>query len=136
MKNYKSVIVDGNIVDDYFVSPDGEVWSTKGLSARKLSKAKPSGSRQYPMVSIRINNRSKSIDVHRIVCASFHKFPRPNGITSSEWNKTPEKVQKLLQSLYQVNHIDHDHFNHHPSNLEWVTVKENSKKYQEHCDIK
>jgi hypothetical protein len=132
MRNYKPVVVNGNIVEDYFVSPDGEVWSTKGVNIKKLSKAKPSGKRKYPMVSIRINGRSKSIDVHRLVCASYHKFPKPNGITHAEWKSTPDKVQNLLKSLYQVNHIDHNHSNHHPSNLEWVTVKENSKKYQQH----
>lgn len=136
MKNYKPVVVDGIIIEDYWVSPEGDIWSTKQLNPKKLKPGNTKTQNNYPKVSLSKNNKAKTYLVHRLVCETYHKFTVPNGVTKQEWKMTPESVKQLLTRLYQVNHIDHDHYNHHPSNLEWVTVKENSKKYQEHCDIK
>ena len=76
--------------------------------------------------------------VHRLVCETYHKKPMPKELQNLNWNCVPDKERKILQDFvthadrYQVNHIDHNHNNFHPSNLEWVTIKENQQKYQEH----
>jgi hypothetical protein len=132
MKNFRPVVVDFEIIPEYFVSPDGDIWSTKGKTPRKLRPGNTKTQNNYPKVVLCSNGVSKSYYVHRIVCTAYHKFPKPESVTKKEWNATPESVKKLVESMYQVNHIDHDHYNHHPSNLEWVTVKENNKKYQDH----
>jgi len=132
MKNFRPVVVDFEIIPEYFVSPDGDIWSTKGKTPRKLRPGNTKTQNNYPKVVLCSNGVSKSYYVHRIVCAAYHKFPKPESVTKEEWNATPESVKKLVELMYQVNHIDHDHYNHHPSNLEWVTVKENNKKYQDH----
>lgn len=131
MKQLKPAIVDGSVVKDYFVCPEGNVWSCKRVNWRKLSPT-VSGKSAYPKVKLSILGKMKTLYSHRVACESFHKFPTPEGVTKAEWKITPDKVKRLLGSLYQVNHIDHDHANFHPSNLEWVTVKQNSGKYQEH----
>ena len=138
MKNFRPVIVDQKIVRDYFVSPEGEIWSARCGTVKQLIGS-VGGNTKYPKVRIVVegvrgqsNYIRRNISIHRIVCASFHEFPTPDGVKIKEWKETPESVKKLVQSMYQVNHIDHDHQNYHPSNLEWVTVKQNSKKYQEH----
>jgi hypothetical protein len=132
MKNFRPVVVDFEIIPEYFVSPDGDIWSTKGKTPRKLRPGNTKTQNNYPKVVLCSNGVSKSYYVHRIVCTAYHKFPKPESVTKEEWNATPESVKKLVELMYQVNHIDHDHYNHHPSNLEWVTVKENNKKYQDH----
>jgi hypothetical protein len=132
MKNFRPVVVDFEIIPEYFVSPDGDIWSTKGKTPRKLRPGNTKTQNNYPKVVLSSNGVSKSYYVHRIVCTAYHKFPKPESVTKEEWNATPESVKKLVELMYQVNHIDHDHYNHHPSNLEWVTVKENNKKYQDH----
>jgi hypothetical protein len=132
MKNFRPVVVNFEIIPEYFVSPDGDIWSTKGKTPRKLRPGNTKTQNNYPKVVLSSNGVSKSYYVHRIVCTAYHKFPKPESVTKEEWNATPESVKKLVELMYQVNHIDHDHYNHHPSNLEWVTVKENNKKYQDH----
>ena len=129
-KTLKPAVADGKIIEGYFVCPDGNIWSAKGKFWKKLS---PSSCPPYPKVSLSVNRgKMKSFYAHRIVCESIHSFPIPDGVTNSEWKNTPDKIKKILSTLFQVNHIDHDHFNHHPSNLEWVTVKQNANKYQQH----
>jgi len=133
-KSLRPVVVDGNVIEDYAIDKDGNIWSSRtGTQWKKLRPAGANGPSNYPRVSLRISTeKSKTFFVHRLVCEAFHKFPHPDGVSKSEWNKTPASVKKLLNGTYQVNHIDHDHFNFHPSNLEWVTVKANAKKYQQH----
>jgi hypothetical protein len=138
MRGFRPVIIDQKIIKDYFVSPDGEIWSAKGGTVKQLLGS-VSGTKRYPKVRIIIdgvrgtdNYVRRSVSIHRIVCESFHPFPVPETVKAKVWKTTDESVKNLVKSLYQVNHIDHDHQNYHPSNLEWVTVKQNSKKYQEH----
>jgi hypothetical protein len=132
MKKCKPVIVDGNIIEDYWVLPDGNILSTKQDKPKTLRPGNTKTQNNYPKVVLCSNGVSKSYYVHRIVCEAYHKFPIPAGVTKTEWEQTPESVKHLLARSYQVNHIDHDHNNYHPSNLEWVSVKENSSKFQSH----
>jgi len=128
----KPVIVDGQVIPDYFVCRNGDIWSTKrGDYLRKLV-VKASGNCPYPKVALNINGKSHTKMAHRVVCETWHKFPVPIGVTKSEWKQTPDSVKALLRGGYQVNHIDHVVENYHPSNLEWVTVKQNAQKREEH----
>jgi len=136
MKDFKPVIIDGEVVSDYFVAPDGNIWSTKGKKPRQLKPGNTKTQNNYPKVVISTNGKGRSQLVHKLVCLAYNKFPMPDGVTKEEWKATPDSVKRLVESMYQVNHIDHDHYNYHPSNLEWVTVKQNSKKYQEHRESK
>ena len=59
-------------------------------------------------------------------------LPVPEGITKTDWKKTPARVKAMLRKIWQVNHIDHDHLNFNPKNLEWTTGTENVAAYQRH----
>jgi len=127
----KPAVVDGEIVEDYFVCRNGDIWSRKrGYYLRKLSTS-VTFDNPYPKLGIRINGKPYTKYAHKIVCETYHEFPIPQGVTVSEWNQTPDSVKVLLRNGFQVNHINRDHKNHHPSNLEWVSVKENSEKYNQ-----
>lgn len=87
----------------YEVSNLGRVLSKKYKIPRILKPDKSSG-----YFRVRIYN--KWIPVHKLVCKLF--------------------VVNLQNKKY-VNHIDEDKLNNHFSNLEWVTHRENLKKYHE-----
>ena len=131
LNKLKPAVVDGIVIDGYYVCSDGHIWSAKRSGWRKLTPD-ISGNCPYPKVDFSMGSKKKKVLVHRVVCETFHSFPMPEGVSDSEWKITPKTVKKLLNSLYQVNHIDHNHTNHHPSNLEWKTVKGNARAYQEY----
>jgi hypothetical protein len=134
----RPVIFRGEIVPDYYVSVDGDIVSGKRGDLRMLSVSEGCKHNPYPKVGLSINGKSATVMVHRLVCETFHEKPMPEELRGLNWNNIPDKERKIIQEFvthadrYQVNHIDHDHNNFHPSNLEWVTVKENQQKYQEH----
>jgi hypothetical protein len=127
----QSAVVDGKFLKDYYVDGTGNIWSNKYNKWRKLKPTK-AGNTPYPRVSFYINGKIKACMIHRVVCETFHEFPIPEGVTEKEWSRTPASVKKLLRASFQVNHIDHQHDNYHPDNLEWVSVRQNSAKYQEY----
>ena len=84
----------------YQVSTLGRVYSKKtNLYLVQMSK------RGYMAVNLYFNRKMSTRTVHRLVALAF--IPNPE-------NKP------------QVNHIDYDRTNNKLSNLEWVTVQENS----------
>jgi hypothetical protein len=129
---FKTVVVDGVQFSDYMVDRLGNIWSLKGKDPIILKPNISGKSAKYPKVTLCSNGDRKTVFVHRLVCSAWHNFPTPNGINARAWKRTPSEVKSLLTSLFQVNHIDHNHKNFHPSNLEWVTVKENSQAWQSH----
>lgn len=130
----KPVVYKGKICQGYYLDEKGYIYSNKQSAPgylRQMSQC-VHGGKPYPRVSIQIDGVPKTIFLHRLVCETFHPFPKPHSITSKDWRKTPKAVKRLVQNNFQVNHIDHVHANFHPSNLEWVDVTENQRKYQEH----
>jgi len=135
MENYKQVVYNGEVIDGYWIARNGKIWSDKQTVFKPLTEAIARKS-PYPKVGLMYRGKIKSFYVHRLVCEAYHKFPKPNGVSKEVWDQTHETVKNLITSMYQVNHIDHDHGNFHPDNLEWVTVQENAKKYQTHSKTK
>jgi hypothetical protein len=130
----KQIVFGGRIMDGYFIEyNDGEVriLSHKNYWVKSLSIPK-SGSAKYPKVVFRHNGKNIHADIHRVIAENLIPFPRPTSITKKDWERTPEEVKSHIKSLYFVNHIDHDKYNCHPSNLEWVTSKQNSHAFQKH----
>jgi hypothetical protein len=131
----KKAMYRGKIVPDYYVDNEGYIYSTKRGYYHQMSM-NISGNTPYPYVNLVIDGKSTRVAVHTIVCETFHKKPAPNILTKKEWNSIEKDIRdKLISYLthadrFQVNHIDHDHTNHHPSNLEWVSQRENIEKYQ------
>ena len=133
--NLKPVVYRGEIVEGYFVNEEGYIYSNKRGYYHKLS-ANISGNTPYPYINIQIKNKSFKVAVHTLVCETFHKKPLPKILTKKQWNSIDKDIRDILLEYlthadrFQVNHIDHNHKNHHPSNLEWVTQRENIEKYQ------
>jgi hypothetical protein len=135
-------VADGNTILNYYVDTSGNIWSNHFSNLKML---KPSRSGKYYTVSfhseafIDYPGSKRTFMVHRVVAETFIPAPKENRVPDEDWESTPESVKKLI-NLYKkekarallVNHIDHDKNNYHPSNLEWVTFKENAAAYQQH----
>jgi hypothetical protein len=140
--NFAPIVYRGEVVENYFLDEKGNVYSTKRGGYTILSLQKGDDWNPYPKVGIRVKGKQKTLMIHRLVCETFHKKPLPDVLSEQEWAKIPKKIKdKLIDHIqhadrYQVNHIDHDRLNFHPSNLEWVTTSENQQKYQEHKKVK
>ena len=128
---YKGFTLDGY----YFVLEDDTIHLVSHLRGRAINlKPHVSGRSKYPKIGVRVGYGSyKTIHVHQIVAQTFHAFPIPDGVTASEWERTPESVKNHFSNHYwEANHIDHNHLNYHPDNLEWVSRGVNVDKYHIH----
>lgn len=97
-------------VNGIYLSEDGRIFSEIGITFRKVT-AKGSDTRYGHYAACCISNselgKNKSVFIHRIVCETFHP--------------------KLESDSLEVNHIDGNKLNNHPSNLEWATKSQNRK---------
>ena len=127
------VIYNQEEYHDYGVDPaTGEIYSKRSGTWRKMSFS-VSGKSPYPSGAFSYSGKVKFIVQHIAVHETLNPtIPVPPGITKSEWKATPQSVKKMLRHVWQVNHIDHDHTNYHPSNLEWTTAQQNVNAYQKH----
>lgn len=94
-----TVFIDGEYYYDYMVSNQGRIFS---LKSNCFMEGRCNNG--YNQIKLRKDGKNHYKFVHRIVAESFCK---------NDENKP------------HVNHIDGNKYNNHPSNLEWVTAKEN-----------
>jgi hypothetical protein len=123
----------------------GEIYSIKRGSWVPLSIQYPKKNRNgglYPtfVVSSPLFTsafKAKVMLVHVAAHETLNpRLPIPDGITKIVWLNTDPSVKALCRGLWQVNHIDHDRLNFHPSNLEWVSASTNIQKYGDHLKLK
>jgi hypothetical protein len=123
---FEPAIDSGRILPGYYVCTiDGSFWSTKRNYLKIVTPCGPASG--YLSVYPRLDGATLTLQLHRIVAETLISFPRPKTISESDWALTPESVKAVVKLGYLVHHIDHDKHNFHPSNLEWVTAKENSQ---------
>lgn len=120
----------------YFRLKEGKIqfFSNRRGSLKEMN-TNVSGKSKYPKVCIVVNECGdrKTVHLHQIVAQTFHNYPLPDGVTEADWRRTPKSVKLHFDAHYwEANHIDHDHMNYHPSNLEWVSRGVNVDKYHEH----
>ncbi len=123
----KAIMVGGIELQDYYIQyKNGKVsiLSEKQTGIKEMSIPRE-GKALYPKIKFRHEGKNIPVDIHRVIAENLIPFPRPKNITKKDWDKTPATVKSVLKSVYFVNHIDHDKYNCHPSNLEWVTPKQN-----------
>jgi hypothetical protein len=138
-KKYRALRYNNETYPGYWVCEEGylytskESWRNPLREMRKLNE-RLGGNSPYPKTNISVNGINKTLLVHIAVCDTWNhtSMPIPDGVSKADWKQTPKSVKAAMRFMYQVNHIDHDHCNHHPSNLEYVTSRQNQQKYQEH----
>jgi hypothetical protein len=90
----------------YSALPNGSIWSHLTYKFLKPQLERRQDQDFYFQVMLRVDGRSVTHRVHRLVCAAFHGTP-PAGM--------------------EANHIDLVKTNNAESNLEWATPKQNSQ---------
>ena len=135
LRGFVPVTYHGEHYDDYFVNRTGKVWSAKKNKFLAIKQGKKST--DYPGMRLRKNNKTKYMQLHRIVAESFVELKRPkdSGISPSQWKKTPKTIKRFIMELMFVNHIDHNKENYHYKNLEWVTPTQNARARDEFYNI-
>ena len=131
----KKIVLGGKVMDGYFIEFKNDVVrviSTKQNKMGKNMSMPQSGKGKYPKFIFMVDGERIGGDVHRVIAENLIPFPRPKAIPKIVWDATPQLVRDHIKSLYFVNHIDHDKYNCHPTNLEWVTSKANVHAYQKH----
>ena len=111
----------------YEIFEDGSVWSNKrGMFLLPTG----GGKSKYPKVSLYdAKGKRCNIRIHKAVAEAFLKKPKHPDITHADWRKTPLHVRKIIQSEFQVDHINGDPTDYHVDNLRWVTSKQNRDYY-------
>jgi len=128
------LVYKGKSYHDYGIDKTtGDVVSKK-RGYWEVRKSNVSGGCLYPKLNISLGTTDsiKTIMVHKAVCETLFDYPIPIGITEKDWKITPKSVKNMVYGSMQVNHIDHDHNNYHPSNLEWNSLDENIRNYHEY----
>jgi len=71
----------------------------------------------------------KNVYIHQLVMHTFKPlelFP-PDELKDC-WHMIPNPAKNWIKNTITINHIDHNPFNNHISNLEYVTQMQNSRK--------
>ena len=130
----KPLVFKGREIHGYSVDRDGNIWSYKRSEPRRIIPFIPSSTSKYkyPSIGIYTDGRNVTINVHRAVAESLIPRRRPKEFRPEIWKMLNDREKALVLQAYEVNHIDHDTTNYHPSNLEWVSRKNNIEKRNAH----
>ena len=134
---FRPILDERGIGTGYFVRNDGEIFSSEARNncyypdSKNWKKLKwsISGRSEYPKVGLYINGCRTTKMVHILVANAWVcELPRPQNVSENEWNNLSVELKKFIRNAFVVNHIDHNKLNYHPSNLEFCTSAENSRK--------
>jgi len=139
---FKPVIWRSSIFPRYIISRYGNIigpgkiilkWCKRGkLDARACVALGWKGDLiddDYQYTNI---NKTITMQVHRLVAETFLPFPKylPEAI-KKDWEIVSNTTRELIRDCLQVDHRDGNGFNPRWDNLEWLTPKENQRRYME-----
>lgn len=154
--NLKELVYEGHIIPGYYINKQGELFSTRkaylnqfgDLSMENvcyggpLIKRKGTSAGKYILYRLRklhthrqydnITLKHFGVQSHRALMETFKPLEDnlPEDLVD-EWDNLSDVVKKYIKKSFVVDHIDSDRNKdtyHHLSNLQWLTLSDNSKK--------
>lgn len=88
---------------------------------------------QYFKIRSSDSNVRRQCSVHELVMGAFRPMDEyPPDRLKDCWDDVPEDAKTWIKESVIINHIDHDPFNNHLDNLEYVTQRENIRAAVKH----
>jgi len=106
-KKYKPLKYNKKIIPNYFISCDGELYST--ISEKVFTR----------------QTLKNDYQVYRIVVGNVYKTWYVHHMVMETWNSP--KPKPIKGKRYEINHIDRNRSNNHHTNLEWMTRLQNMR---------
>tara|TARA_X000000368_G_C22533151_1_gene494441 strand:+ start:30 stop:488 length:459 start_codon:yes stop_codon:yes gene_type:complete len=129
-EEFRTIHRSGKMVENYFVSKSGDVYSGKTKKLRKQSKrGNPNNyGNVYNNVPIRdFDGTILNCSIHRAVMETWKPIDEyPPDQLKDDWDKAPESFKQWVRDSAFVDHIDGDKENNHVNNLRWVTPRQNN----------
>jgi len=154
--NLKELVYEGHIVPGYYINKEGELFTTRRAGLNRFSDpsienicyggpmVKREGTKRGNYILYRlsklhthrqydnITQRYFGICSHRALMETFKPIEDnlPEDLVD-EWDNLSDVVKKYIKKSFVVDHIDSDTNKdtyHHLSNLQWLTLSDNSKK--------
>ena len=135
MKLFSPLVYNSEEFHEYGIDQDGNPWSSKSGRWCRLSVNYPDKNYNpsaYARIGVSVDGNKKTLLLHKAVIETVgvKKYPIPEGISKDVWIATHPSVKEAMKKIWQVNHKNGDVHDHHPSNLEYTTAKENQQHYQ------
>jgi hypothetical protein len=151
-EKFKPIVRFGKKIPGYFVSKEGQIYSSFSRKFLKLAAdySKRSGRVEALRFTAEVdtetfddydyyagNSRKDgcriTLRAHKAVMDTWKPIDEnPPEQLKNTWNEVPEEWRQWVRDTAYIDHIDDDPTNNHIDNLRWVTPKENScyrKKY-------
>ena len=143
---FKPIVRYGRQIPGYYVSKEGQVFSTKTQRIIKYGITRSKGTERIESLKFTANvpkdffedysyrQRRKgentatiSLTAHRTVMEVWKPIDEnPPEQLKKTWDQVPEEWRQWVRETALIDHIDNDPTNNHVDNLRWVTPKENN----------
>lgn len=143
---FKPVVRYGRQIPGYYVSKDGQVFSTKTQRIIKYGTTRSKRTDRIECLKFTANvpkdffedysyrqrregenTATISLTAHRTVMEVWKPIDEnPPEQLKETWDQVPEEWRQWARETALIDHIDNDPTNNHVDNLRWVTPKENN----------
>jgi len=126
---YKQVVRYGKLVESYYVTKCGIVYSTR--RNRILKQSKGGNSSNYDNAYWIVGINGVTTHVHRIVMETWKPIDEnPPEQLKDDWEIAPESFKQWVRETAWGDHINGDKDDNHVDSMKWVTPRQNNHHFK------